>query len=148
MDLVGWWTVVRFVHVAGAALWVGGQLALTLVVLPLARRLLAPEAKDRFTAQAGRRFGLLTAAVFLPAQLGTGWAIAWHKGVTWASLADPGYGRTLAAKLGLFALVMLAAAGHGIAHARGRPALARALAVLSLVASLGVLLLATALPVT
>jgi putative copper export protein len=148
MDTVGWWSLVRFVHVAGAALWVGGQLALTLVVLPLARHLLAPEAKDRFTAAAGRRFGMLTGAVFLPVQLATGWAMAWHKGVTWASLAEPGYGRTLATKLALFVVVMLAAAGHGIAYAKGRAELARALAVVSLVGSLGIVLLATALPAT
>ncbi|MFB6778392.1 MULTISPECIES: hypothetical protein [unclassified Streptomyces] len=148
MDTVGLWSLVRFVHVAGAALWVGGQLALSLVILPLARHLLAPEAKDRFTAAAGRRFGLLTGAVFLPAQLATGWAMAWHKGVTWASLAEPGYGRTLAAKLALFVVVMLAAGGHGIAHAKGHSELARILAVASLVGSLGVVLLATALPAT
>ncbi|MFJ9669092.1 hypothetical protein ACIRPP_31565 [Streptomyces sp. NPDC101219] len=148
MDTVGWWSLVRFAHVAGAALWVGGQLALSLVVLPLARHLLAPEAKDGFTAAAGRRFGMLTGAVFLPVQLVTGWAMAWHKGVTWASLAEPGYGRTLTTKLALFVMVMLAAAGHGIAHAKGRADLARALAVASLVGSLGVVLLATALPVT
>lgn len=148
MDTVGLWSLVRFAHVAGAALWVGGQLALSLVILPLARRMLAPEAKDRFTAEAGRRFGMLTGAVFLPVQLGTGWAMAWHKGVTWASLAEPGYGRTLATKLALFVLVMLAAAGHGIAHSRGRTDLARALAVVSLVGSLGVVMLATALPAT
>jgi putative copper export protein len=148
MDTVGWWSLVRFVHVAGAALWVGGQLALSLVILPLARHLLTPEAKDSFTAAAGRRFGMLTGALFLPAQLATGWALAWHRGVTWASLAEPGYGRTLAAKLALFVLVMLAAAGHGIAHAKGRAELARILAVASLVGSLGVVLLATALPST
>ncbi|MFG3512989.1 hypothetical protein [Streptomyces bobili] len=148
MDTVGLWSLVRFAHVAGAALWVGGQLALSLVILPLARHLLAPEAKDVFTAAAGRRFGLLTGAVFLPVQLGTGWAMAWHRGVTWASLAEPGYGRTLAAKLALFVVVMLAAAAHGIAHSKGRPDLARGLAVVSLVGSLGVVLLATALPVT
>ncbi|MFG2513914.1 hypothetical protein [Streptomyces sp. NPDC048584] len=148
MDTVGWWSLVRFAHVAGAALWVGGQLALSLVVLPLARHLLGPEAKDSFTAAAGRRFGMLTGAVFLPVQLATGWAMAWHRGVTWASLAEPGYGRTLAVKLVLFAVVMLAAAGHGIAHARHRTDLARALAVVSLVGSLGVVLLAAALPAT
>ncbi|MFF0736333.1 hypothetical protein ACFYVK_32570 [Streptomyces chartreusis] len=148
MDTVGWWSLVRFAHVAGAALWVGGQLALSLVILPLARHRLAPEPRDDFTAAAGRRFGMLTGAVFLPVQLATGWAMAWHRGVTWASLAEPGYGRTLATKLALFVLVMLAAAGHGIAHAKGRPDLARALAVVSLVGSLGVVLLATALPTT
>lgn len=148
MDTVGWWSLVRFAHVAGAALWVGGQLALSLVILPLARHLLAPEAKERFTAAAGRRFGMLTGAVFLPVQLGTGWALAWHRGVTWASLDEPGYGRTLATKLALFVVVMLAAAGHGIAHAKGRADLARPLAVVSLVGSLGVVLLATALLAT
>lgn len=148
MDTAHWWILVRFVHVTGAALWVGGQLALSLVVLPLARRLLPAEAKDRFTAAAGRRFGVLTAAVFLPVQLATGWALAWRTGITWASLADPGHGRTLAAKLVLFALVMAAAAGHGIAHAQDRPGLARSLAVASLAGSLGVVLLATALPAT
>ncbi|QOV41332.1 hypothetical protein IM697_28240 [Streptomyces ferrugineus] len=145
---MGLWSLVRFAHVAGAALWVGGQLALSLVILPLARRMLEPEARDRFTARAGRRFGILTGAVFLPVQLATGWAMAWHKGVTWASLAEPGYGRTLATKLALFVLVMLAAAGHGIAHSKGRTEMARTLAVVSLVGSLGVVLLATALPAT
>ncbi|GAT80073.1 hypothetical protein STXM2123_774 [Streptomyces sp. F-3] len=148
MDGVGLWQLVRFLHVTGAALWVGGQLALSLVVLPLSRRMLAPKARGDFVAQAGRRFGMLTGAVFLPVQLGTGWAIAWHKGVTWASLADPGYGRVLVTKLGLFVLVMLAAAAHGWAHAKGRSELARALAVASLVGSLGVVLLAAALPAT
>ncbi|MEN8652581.1 hypothetical protein ABCR94_18750 [Streptomyces sp. 21So2-11] len=148
MDAVGLWTLVRFAHVTGAVLWVGGQLALSLVVLPLARRMLAKEARADFAAAAGRRFGILTGALFLPVQLGTGWTLAWHKGVTWASLAEPGYGRTMAAKLGLFAAVMLAAAAHGWAHSKGRPELARALAVASLVGSLGVVLLATALPAT
>ncbi|MCZ9346511.1 hypothetical protein NGM37_53275 [Streptomyces sp. TRM76130] len=82
------------------------------------------------------------------AQLATGWALAWRTGVTRASLAETGHGRTLAAKLVLLALVMAAAAGHGIAHAEGRPDLARSLAVASLVGSLGVVLLATALPAT
>ncbi|MFH8798833.1 hypothetical protein ACH4F6_04415 [Streptomyces sp. NPDC017936] len=43
-------------------------------------------------------------------------------------------------------MVMLAAAGHGIAHSEGRTDLVRALAVVSLVGSFGVVLLATALP--
>ncbi|MCF3132339.1 hypothetical protein [Streptomyces olivochromogenes] len=145
---VGLWSLVRFIHVIGAVVWVGGQLALSLVVLPLGRRLLDTEAFAGFAAAAGRRFGILTGAVFLPLQLGTGWALAWHKGVTWASLAEPGYGRVLAAKLALFVAVMLAAAAHGWAHAKGRAELARALAVVSLVGSIGVVLLATALPAT
>lgn len=143
-----WWAVVRFLHVLSAALWVGGQLTVSLVVLPLARRMLDEERRAQVMQAVGRRFGMFTGAVFLPLQIGTGVAIAWHKGVTWASLADPGYGRVLVTKLGLFVLVMLAAAAHGWAHAKGRSELARALAVASLVGSLGVVLLAAALPAT
>ncbi|GIH96262.1 hypothetical protein ACFFMN_39430 [Planobispora siamensis] len=143
-----WWSVVRFAHVMGAALWVGGQLTVSLVVMPLARRLLDDERRATVMRAVGRRFGLFTAAVFLPVQLGTGVALAWHKGVTWASLADPGYGRILAAKLALFCAVMATAALHGWASSGGRPALARAAAVASLVGSVGVVLLATALPAT
>ncbi|MFG1616562.1 hypothetical protein ACGFI3_27705 [Nonomuraea wenchangensis] len=143
-----WWSVVRFLHVLGAALWVGGQLSVSLVLLPLARRLMDEQRRGQVLSAVGRRFGLLTAAVFLPVQLATGVAIAWHKGVTWASLAEPGYGRILAAKLLLFCAVMAAAGAHGWLTGAGRPRLARVMAVTSLVGSLGVVLLATALPAT
>nr|WP_221474460.1 hypothetical protein [Planomonospora venezuelensis] len=132
----------------GAALWVGGQVAVSLVVLPLVRRLLDGERRARVMGAVGRRFGLLTAAVFLPVQLGSGVALAWRGGVTWASLAEPGYGRILAAKLALFCAVMAAAGLHGWAAGAGRAALARVMAVAALVGSVGVVLLATALPGT
>lgn len=139
-----WWTVVQFLHVLGAALWVGGQLAVSLVVLPLARRMLDTDRRAELLTAIGRRFGVLTAAVFLPVQLVTGVALAWHHGVTWASLAEPGYGRTLTAKLVLFAAVMVAAALHGRASGR-RPVFARVMAISALAGSVGVVLLATAL---
>ncbi|GAB2494182.1 hypothetical protein [Streptosporangium sandarakinum] len=143
-----WWSVVRFLHVLFAALWVGGQLTVSLVVLPLARRLLDEGRRAEVMSAVGRRFGIVTGTVFLPVQLGTGVALAWRKGVTWASLADPGYGRILAAKLLLFCAVMAAAGLHGWASGAARPGLARAMAVAALVGSLGVVLLATALPAT
>ncbi|MEO3802248.1 hypothetical protein [Nonomuraea sp. B1E8] len=143
-----WWSAVRFLHVLSAALWVGGQLTVSLVLLPVVRRSMDAQRRREVLNAIGRRFGLLTAAALLPVQVVTGVAIAWHKGVTWASLADPGYGRILAAKLLLFCAVMAAAALHGVASAKGRPGLARAMAVASLAGSVGVILLATALPVT
>ena len=87
-------------------------------------------------------------AVLIPLQLATGVALARHKGVTLASLTEPGYGRMLAGKLVAFALVMLAAGLHGWAISAGRRTLARSLAVSSLAGSFVVVLLATALPVT
>ncbi|MEU6786810.1 hypothetical protein ABZ912_47100 [Nonomuraea angiospora] len=141
-----WWTMVRFLHVLSAALWVGGQLTVSLVVLPLARRLLADQPRAEVLTAIGRRFGIITVAAFLPVQIGTGAALAWHKSVTWSSLTGPGYGRILAAKLLLFCAVMAAAALHGWASSASRPRLARTMALASLVGSLGVVLLATALP--
>ncbi|HEY8474243.1 MAG TPA: hypothetical protein VIL37_16620 [Natronosporangium sp.] len=142
--MIDWWTAVRFLHVTGAALWVGGQLLLTLVVLPLARRALPAEQRATVLTAVGRRFGRLTLLAFLPLQVATGVALAVQAGVTPAELAEPGYERTLAAKLILVTVAMLASAGHGIL-ARRRPVLARAAATFALVCSLGIVFLATAL---
>jgi putative copper export protein len=139
------WTLIRFVHVLGAALWVGGQLALSLVVLPIARRRLSEADQPRVLTPIGRRFGLLTLVVMLPLQVATGVGLAVHHGVTWASLAEPGYGRVLAAKLGLVIIAMGAAGLHGVLTARGRPAAARTAAITGLTCSVGIILLATAL---
>jgi len=144
--MLGWWSFVRFVHVVSAMVWVGGQLTISTMVLPVARRLLRVEDRGPVLSGVGRRFGAFTVMAFLPLQVGSGILLAWHKGVTLSSLADPGYGRTLAAKLVAFALVMVAAGGHGWAMGTKRQTLARSLAIASLVGSLAVVLLATALP--
>jgi uncharacterized membrane protein len=143
---VSWWSFVRFLHVLSAALWVGGQLTVSLVVLPIARRLLSADHRAEVLREVGRRFGIFTGAVFLPVQIATGIALARHNQVTWSSLGHPGYGRTLAAKLALFAAVMIAAALHGMASSRGHAGFARSMAIAALVGSVGVILLATALP--
>jgi uncharacterized membrane protein len=146
--MLGWWSFVRFVHVVSAMVWVGGQLTISSMLLPVVREHLEPAMRGWILSAVGRRFGKFTVLLFLPLQVATGVALAWHKGVTIDSLADPGYGRTLAAKLVAFALVMLVAGGHGWAMAGGRRTLARSLAIASLVGSLAIVLLATALPTT
>ncbi|MGN6089907.1 MAG: hypothetical protein ACTHNT_11520 [Actinomycetales bacterium] len=144
--MLGAWSVIRFVHVVSAMVWVGGQLTITAMVMPVVRaRLAGPEMSPVMTG-VGKRFGKFTVSAFLPLQIGTGLLLAWHKGVTPAALLEPGYGRTLLAKLIAFGFVMLAAGGHGWANGTGRRSLARSLAIASLVASLAVVLLATALP--
>jgi uncharacterized membrane protein len=139
------WSLVRFVHVLSALTWVGGQLLLSLLLLPVLRRRLADQTRAPLTKEIGLRFGVFTIAVFLPVQVATGVALAVHRGVTLASLGQPGYGRTLAEKLTLFALVLLLSGGHGVAVGRGYDRLARALAVATLVGAVGIVLLATML---
>ena len=146
--MLGWWSLVRFLHVLGATFWVGGQLTVSALILPIVRRQLAGPDRAALLHTVGMRLGVLTVVAFIPLQLVTGFALAWHKGVTWASLAEPGYGRTLAAKLVAFVLVMLAAGMHGWANGTGKRTLARALAISSLIGSLVVVLFATALPLS
>lgn len=139
------WTIVRFLHIVGAIVWVGGQLTVSLVLMPAARRRLGAEDRTELLTAVGRRFAVITVAVFLPWQVATGWALAVHHDVGWADLLEPGYGQTLSLKLGLFVLVMALAAAHGIAQSRGRPRLARASSAGALIASLAIVLVATVL---
>ncbi|GAB3426564.1 hypothetical protein [Flindersiella endophytica] len=139
------WALVRFLHVAGATFWIGGQVTVSFVLLPIARRTLAAEPLKALIGAVGRRFAKATMAVFLPVQIATGIALAWREGVTWPALTQPGYGRLLALKLSLFAAVMAASAVHGLASSKGRTGLSRGAAMFALVGSLGIVLFATAL---
>ncbi len=143
--MVSWWSLVRFIHVLSAAVWVGGQLTLSLLFLPLLRNKLPGELRATLSSSIGRRFAFYTMTVFLPVQVASGIGLAIEHHVTWASLAHPGYGRTLLTKLVVFAVVLVLSGVHGWLHSTGRTVQARALAVTSLVGSCVIILLATAL---
>ncbi len=133
--------MVRFVHILGAIIWVGGQLTVTVVVLPAVYRLLSVTDRADLLRAVGKRFATITFTVFVPLQIGTGVLLAAHHGIGWAALLRPGDGRVLLVKVVLFAAVMGAATLHGLAQARRRPATARAASIAALVGSLGVVLL-------
>ena len=143
--MITWWAVARFVHVLSAAVWVGGQVTLSLLMLPLLRRRLPAALAGPVLASIGKRFGIYTIAAFLPIQVASGVALALHAHVTWASLAEPGYGRTLLTKLAVFAVVMVMSGMHGWLHATHRLGAARALALGSLIGSCVIVLLAAGL---
>lgn len=137
------WTVIRFLHVSSAIIWVGGQLTLSLVVRPAAAAVGLEERSELFT-EAGRRFGRIALIGLMPLLLSTGLALAFHRGVTFGALARPGYGSTLGAKVA-FALVSFGlAAAHGVAATRTGGA-ARAVGLAAAVVSLIVVALATSL---
>lgn len=140
------WSLVRFLHVLSAMVWVGGQLTLTAMLLPVVRARLTGTDRQAVMRQVGRRFGMFTVTVFLPVQVATGALLAWHVGVTPGSLTEPGYGRTLLAKLVVFSLVLAASGVHGWAQGTRRAGAARVFALGSLLGSLVIVLLATALP--
>lgn len=138
------WSLVRFAHVVAAMGWVGGQLLLSGVVLPVLRAQLEPAARGPLVRATARRFALVANAVLLPALLVTGIALAWHRGVTFGSFDDPGYGRLLGIKLVLVVASIGLAAVHGTL-ATARPRLARPLALTGLAVSLAIVVFATAL---
>jgi putative copper export protein len=143
--MVTWWSLLRFVHVLSAATWVGGQLTLSALFLPVVRRQLSPELRTSLATTVGRRFALYTLVAFLPLQIGSGIGLAIERHVTWSSLSQPGYGRTLLSKLTIFSLVLLMSGLHGWAQSTGRTSTARALALGSLLGSCVIIVLATAL---
>lgn len=60
-------------------------------------------------------------------------------------LAEPGYGRTLGAKVLLFAVVLVVSGVHGAAVRHGQDRLARLAAITTLLGLVGIVWLATSL---
>lgn len=143
MSVTGW-SLVRFAHVLCAMGWVGGQLLLSVVVLPVLRSNVEPGLRGPLVRQTATRFALVANIGLLPTLLATGVALAWHRGVTFGLLDDPGYGRLLGIKLVLVIASVGLAAGHGIL-ATSRPGSARPLAIAGVASSVGIVVFATAL---
>lgn len=133
-----------FVHIVSAIVWVGGMLCFALVVVPVARRL-PPHERAALVGAMGRRFRAV-GWVCVALLIATGLVNSAYRGVTWADvwtgdLFGSLFGRLLAAKLGLVAVMLLLSAVHdfvvGPASARAyqqagaqpSPALLSALAV-------------------
>ena len=141
---VNGWSLIRFLHVGAAMGWVGGQLLLSIVVLPVLRAELEPAARGPLVHATAKRFAVVANLGLLPTLLVTGIALAWHRGVTVGTLGDPGYGRLLGTKLILVVISVTLAAVHGIL-ATSRPRLARPLGISGVVVALGIVVFATAL---
>jgi putative copper export protein len=142
--MVSPWSLIRFLHVLAAMGWVGGQLALSAVVLPVLRRRLSPRQRGPLVRETALRFAAVANMALLPMLVVTGVALAWHRGVTPASLNDPGYGRTLAIKLVFVVLSVLLAGAHGFIAVQ-HPKRARPLAIAGLASSVVIVVFATAL---
>jgi putative copper export protein len=94
------WTAVRFLHLLGAAVWVGGMIALGAIAVPAARAAGERAAGRRVITSAARRFGAVGGITWVVI-LATGLGLIDHRGLTLADLPDSDYGRRLLAKLGL-----------------------------------------------
>jgi putative copper export protein len=141
------WSLLIFVHVLAAAFWVGGQLMLVIVVLPLLRRGASPQLVRELASSTGRRFAAITNRVLLPVLVVTGITLAWLNGVRPGNLTGTSFGRVLLVKAVLVAVVFTLAGLHGVAARRLRRRGVRAMAVATLVISIAIVGLGAALAV-
>jgi putative copper export protein len=106
------WTLVRFVHVTGAAIWLGIQVTL-LVLVPALRRQLPPEQVREIVRKAGRRLAIVGGAALLMIAA-SGIALARHES---SAKAHPG---VVGLKEAILVAMIVLLAGH--AYVRGRNA--------------------------
>ena len=111
--------VVRSLHLIGAATWAGGLVMLGLVV-GVARRRVPEGARVELLRGVGRRFAVV-GGISLLVLIATGSDMASDRDA-WRDLTDTSYGRTLLAKLILVALVIVLTVLHSAVQG---PALSR-----------------------
>jgi putative copper export protein len=127
--------IALFLHLASMAFWLGGQLFLALVAVP-ALRGLDPVQRDEMFRKVGRAFGMVSIPA-LVVLLGTGgWMLVEYD-------LDVGAIPALRHKLELVGLVLFGTVVHVIAGARRMRRTARVASIATLLATLGVVWLAT-----
>jgi uncharacterized membrane protein len=107
-----WTTLVLWLHLLAAIFWVGGQLFLVLVVLPVLRQQMPEVERVRIAAQTGRRFAVIS-SVALGVLVVTGPLNAIAHGISWSILRDTEWGRVLAAKVVLVGIMLVLTGVHG-----------------------------------
>ncbi len=94
----------RFGHLIGVVLWLGGMIMMGAVLVPVARAIDDRERSRALIRQAARRFGIVGGIgwVFL---LVTGFGLLDHRGISISELPDSEYGQRVMIKL-ILLLVM------------------------------------------
>lgn len=113
-------TVVRSLHLLGAAVWAGGMVMLALAVGAARRTVPEPQRIELFRAL-GRRF-LVAGGIAMLVLIATGTDMAADRLEAWSDFTDTGYGERLLAKLGVVAIVIGLTLFHSLVQG---PALSR-----------------------
>jgi uncharacterized membrane protein len=139
------WTIIRFLHVTAAILWVGGQLTLTLIIRPVADREVDSETKTGLITAIGARYGRIASFGLIPILLATGFALTYHHGVEFGGLRLSTYATTLTLKIILAFVSFGLAMAHGMVALRSSSSAVRIVGVASTTVSVLVVLLAVML---
>ncbi len=119
-----WAGLVLWLHLLAAIFWVGGQIFLIAVVLPVLRQSLPTEERAHFAGKIGRRFAL-PSALALGLLLVTGPLNAMAHGLSWAIVWHTEWGHVLLVKVTLVLAVLALTAAHGAYYGRKLEQLAR-----------------------
>jgi uncharacterized membrane protein len=106
------WTLVRFLHLLGVVLWIGGIVMLGAVVVPAARMAGDRAAGRRVMVAAARRYGIVGAVAWILIAV-TGMGLLDHRGLSLGDLPDTDYGQRLLAKICLLLAMGVVAVLHG-----------------------------------
>jgi uncharacterized membrane protein len=117
------WALARWLHLLAAIVWIGGQIFILAVVLPILRVSLPPTERTLLVAQVGRRFWNLS-GIALATLIVTGFINAERRHVVWSRLTEYPYGRTLHLKLTLVGIVVVVSLVHTLYFGRRLEALA------------------------
>lgn len=109
------WQAVLFLHLAGVAIWIGGQVTV-LLVAPILRTHEGDRAAE-LMGVIGRRFGAVAGASLLLV-IATGLLQAWHIGWSPADATDGETYRIVTEKMALVAVMVVLTAVHAVVGAR------------------------------
>lgn len=116
--MYGLYVTIVWLHILSAAVWVGGMVFFSVVVVPVLRH---PDYRDRagdLIQRTGRRYRVLGWSA-LGVLIATGTYLLAHRGVGWSDLTSPAFyrtsfGRTLGLKLSLVAATVVASLAHDL----------------------------------
>lgn len=139
------WTIVRFLHILGAIMWIGGQVTIGLVVTPVLRVVEAGSDRVEFARTAiTRRFARVLSWAGVPLLLATGFALS-YRAYDLGKGTIPDYGFWLGFKIILFLAAIILATFHWMVASREVNRWTRLSADIGMVLSLGILLIAVTL---
>lgn len=111
------WAFIRWIHLISAITWIGGQLFILVILLPIMRTALPRNERTLLFAQVGRRYAIVS-WIALALLVVTGFFNGQRRGIDWSRLPDSAYGRILMAKLIIVTVVIVITLVHALYFGR------------------------------
>ena len=111
------WSWIRWIHLVSAITWIGGQLFILIILLPIMRTALPRNERTLLFAQVGRRYATVS-WIALSLLVVTGFLNGQRRGIDWSRLSTSDYGRILMVKLIFVAVVIVITLVHALHFGR------------------------------